>query len=64
MLTATYSKMGGFLACLTSDEFIKQSPGQRQRLVVNLAVWQCLLELLHAFVGVLGVAERQAFEAG
>ena len=33
-------------------------------LAVNLAVRQCLLELLYAFVGDLGVAEAQPFKLG
>ena len=34
------------------------------RLVHNPTVRQCLLELLHAFVGDLGVTEIQLLEAG
>lgn len=40
------------------------SHGQRQRLVANLAVRQCLLEILDAFVGDLGAAEVQRSEVG
>lgn len=35
-----------------------------QQSVVNLAVRQCLLEFLDAFVGDLSVSEAQPFEAG
>ncbi len=34
----------------------------RHRPVVNLAVWQCLLESLDAFVGDFRVSEAQRFE--
>ena len=50
---------------LTPHDFLKQSLGQRQRLVLNLAVRQCLLELLDAFVcNLVGDAEAQFAKVG
>jgi hypothetical protein len=50
-VTDGYFFNGGFLTCLIAHEFLRQSLGQRQRLVLDLAFRQCLLELLYAFVG-------------
>ena len=44
-------KTGRLMNHLPSDEFLKQSLGQRHGSALNRALWQCLLELLHAFVG-------------
>ncbi len=47
---------------LPSDEFLKQSLGQRHGSALNRALWQCLLELLHAFAGGQRVLDVQILE--
>ena len=44
------SLFGPFAARLTSHDFLRQSFGQLQRLVLNLAVRQCLPKVFHASV--------------
>ncbi len=41
----------GFSGCVTPHDFLKQSLGQRQQLMLNIAFRQGLLELLDAGVG-------------
>ena len=53
------SKYLGFSTKLSATSY-----GQRQRLVLNPAIRQCLLELLDAGVGDSGSAEVQQFEVG
>ncbi len=61
-VTDGYSKMGPFTGSLTPHEFLRQPLAQRQRLVRNLTVWQCLLEILDALVSHLGVGRPESFE--
>lgn len=53
---------GRLLTHLTPHGFLGRLPGQRQRLVLNLAVRQCLLEPPDAFLSDLGAAEVQTPE--
>ena len=54
---------GPLMTHLTPHDFLRQSLGQRQRLSGNLALRQCLLELLDAFVGDLHALEDTALGA-
>ena len=54
-LALSENRLAGFRAGIGPAHFFWQ-------LVVNLAVWQCLLKLLDAFVGDLWAPELQVFE--
>ena len=55
---------GPLMTHLTPHGILGQSPGQRKRLVLDLAVRQCLLEFLNAFLRDLRFADPQLFEVG